>query len=374
MWRNLLLFSLVMLVTFVLPVSEAEAAAQGASEVDDGGDCADRLVGLFPDDCTPYGPGGTSARIAGIRLPDPLPELAVIPLAAPDQDAVPFLVARVVTEDAPVYAHPGEEAYGMPPKRRLGIGFVWVSVMAKTTYEGRDYYQINPDEFVSAEALRIYRPSAFQGVALAEQPQRPFAWILQRVQPSLTPGGDTNAEASPLQRYQLVQIYAEEHPAGEVWYLIGPDQWINQIYVGKVSLTPVPAGVGSDDAWVDINLFEQTLAAYVGDRMVYATLVSSGLPGWNTPVGLTQVWHKVKYGKMSGAEERPDYYFLEDVPWTLYFNQDVALHGAYWHDSFGYRHSHGCVNLAPRDARWLFDWAPETAWVHVQSGENLSTN
>jgi lipoprotein-anchoring transpeptidase ErfK/SrfK len=123
-----------------------------------------------------------------------------------------------------------------------------------------------------------------------------------------------------------------------------------------------------------VNLFEQTLAAYVGDRMVYATLVSSGLPGWNTPPGLFQVWQKVKAGKMSGAENRPDYYFLEDVPWSLYFNQDVALHGAYWHNSFGYKHSHGCVNLAPLDAKWLFEWAPENLWVRVEPGQDLVSN
>jgi lipoprotein-anchoring transpeptidase ErfK/SrfK len=136
----------------------------------------------------------------------------------------------------------------------------------------------------------------------------------------------------------------------------------------------VPPGVPSGAAWIDINLFEQTLAAYVGDRMVYATLVSSGLPGWNTPPGLFEIWNKVLAGKMSGADGRPDYYFLEDVPWTLYFNQDVALHGAYWHDGFGYQHSHGCVNLAPLDARWLFEWAPEAAWVQVRPGEAWISN
>jgi lipoprotein-anchoring transpeptidase ErfK/SrfK len=118
-------------------------------------------------------------------------------------------------------------------------------------------------------------------------------------------------------------------------------------------------------AWVEVNLFEQTLAVYVGDRMVYATLVSSGLPGWDTPPGLSQVWLKVAIGKMSGGYNRPDYYFLEDVRWTMYFNQDIGLHTAYWHDGFGYKHSHGCVNLAPLDAKWLFEWAPEGLWVWV---------
>jgi lipoprotein-anchoring transpeptidase ErfK/SrfK len=60
---------------------------------------------------------------------------------------------------------------------------------------------------------------------------------------------------------------------------------------------------------------------------------------------------------MTGGSPNGDYYYLvEDVPWTMYFNGPIALHAAYWHDDFGYEHSRGCVNLAPHDARWLFDW------------------
>jgi len=103
--------------------------------------------------------------------------------------------------------------------------------------------------------------------------------------------------------------------------------------------------------------------------MVYATLISSGLPGWDTPPGLFQVWRKVEMAKMSGAPLKADYYFLEDVTWAMYFDGAIATHAAYWHNSFGYKHSHGCVNLAPSDARWLFYWAPEVVWVRVQSGQ-----
>jgi lipoprotein-anchoring transpeptidase ErfK/SrfK len=95
--------------------------------------------------------------------------------------------------------------------------------------------------------------------------------------------------------------------------------------------------------------------------MVYATLVSSGLKQWKTDSGLFRIWVKVKLGKMSGREGFSDYYFLEDVPWTMYFNKAFALHGAYWHDRFGFPHSHGCVNLAPKDAKWLFDWTTPAA-------------
>lgn len=75
---------------------------------------------------------------------------------------------------------------------------------------------------------------------------------------------------------------------------------------------------------------------------------------------------------MEGGEvEKGDYYYLQDVPWIMYFNKDVGLHGAFWHDRFGYPSSHGCVNLSPKDAQWMFNWTtpqlpfPDTRYVYA---------
>ena len=83
------------------------------------------------------------------------------------------------------------------------------------------------------------------------------------------------------------------------------------------------------------------------------------------------MWAKWSSGKMSGAyrPDRSDYYYLEDVPWILYYDGARALHGAYWHDHFGLRSSHGCVNLSPRDARWLYSYAGVGSTVVVFSSQ-----
>ena len=47
--------------------------------------------------------------------------------------------------------------------------------------------------------------------------------------------------------------------------------------------------------------------------------------------------------------------FLE-LSYGHYFNGGYALHGAFWHAEFGHVKSHGCVNLAPWDAKALFGW------------------
>ena len=39
--------------------------------------------------------------------------------------------------------------------------------------------------------------------------------------------------------------------------------------------------------------------------------------------------------------------------------------GAYWHNSFGIPMSHGCVNVEPTEAGWLFGWAPTGTVVNV---------
>ena len=58
---------------------------------------------------------------------------------------------------------------------------------------------------------------------------------------------------------------------------------------------------------------------------------------------------------MDGTEVG-DEFDLRDVPYVQYFTEGYALHAAYWHDGFGRPRSHGCINLSPIDAHWLFEW------------------
>lgn len=324
--------------------------------------------------CPEYGPGTTAYRVAHIRLPNPLPQLPLVELKPdPEEELVPYTYAYVRRLPLEIYRHPMEAALGLPPVRILYSGTQWVSVVGQVEYEGRAWIQINANEFVPADALVFGRPSRFQGVALAEQPSYPFAWINRPVRPARVPQGPPDPTAPLYRRYQLITIYAQEYrPPRELWYLIGPDQWVEQKYVSRVTVDPPPAGIPPGARWIEVDLFEQTLAAYEGERMVYATLISSGRRGTWTPSGLFHIWGKFPAAKMSNPDVQdgsPIWYYLEDVPWTMYFHGPYALHGAYWHDSFGFIRSYGCVNLPPRDARWLYDWANvgTPVWVHLTS-------
>jgi lipoprotein-anchoring transpeptidase ErfK/SrfK len=113
---------------------------------------------------------------------------------------------------------------------------------------------------------------------------------------------------------------------------------------------------------VDVSILRQVLVAYEGVRPVYATLVSTGVDGLGDPEkthstvrGRFLVHTKHVTANMSG-DEVGDEFDLRDVPYVQYFTEGYALHAAYWHDAFGTPRSHGCINLSPLDARWLFEW------------------
>ncbi len=118
----------------------------------------------------------------------------------------------------------------------------------------------------------------------------------------------------------------------------------------------------SGKKWIDVSIKKQMLVAYEGRRAVYATLVSSGIGGMGDPAtthatvrGAFLIHAKHVSATMDG-DEATDAYDLRDVPYIQYFFEGYALHAAFWHDDFGKPRSHGCINLAPADAAWLFEW------------------
>jgi lipoprotein-anchoring transpeptidase ErfK/SrfK len=133
--------------------------------------------------------------------------------------------------------------------------------------------------------------------------------------------------------------------------------------------TPEPprTALGNGGArWIDVNLTEQVVVAYEGDKAVFSAPTTSGRPGWETPVGTFRIQRRVENETMVGStllrldtHEIPDYR-LENVKWTQYFTGGgAALHTNYWRPAglFGMPSSHGCLGLLEHHAKWLWDWA-----------------
>jgi len=138
--------------------------------------------------------------------------------------------------------------------------------------------------------------------------------------------------------------------------IVNPDFiWVGQRLIIPLCDGPVPTSTPSPggEKWMDINLSTQTLVAYQGSTPVLQTLISSGTAEHPSPVGTFYIYLKLISQDMSG----PGYY-LPDVPYVMYFYNGYAIHGTYWHSSFGQPMSHGCINLPIPEAGWLYEWAP----------------
>src|SRR5439155_445848 len=129
--------------------------------------------------------------------------------------------------------------------------------------------------------------------------------------------------------------------------------------------------VAPGEKWIDVDADQQILIAYEGDAPVFVTLVSTGIHH-STPTGIYRVRGKDLRTRMQNPAEIPDAagWNVADVPYSMRFRKNFALHGAYWHDGFGRERSQGCVNLSPADARRLYDWvlpAAPPGWTSIES-------
>lgn len=175
---------------------------------------------------------------------------------------------------------------------------------------------------------------------------------------------------------------AKEHDGTDVFYqqvIKSKGEWIenagipifdNQFVVTLPPRLPTPqylsqqvlgshiAADGSEK-WIEVDISDQRLYAWEGDRKVYEFPISSGRLGYDTVQGEFRVWRKVRnQAYRGGSRERGDYYYLPNVPYSLFFHKGYAIHGAYWHNDFGIkRRSSGCVNLKIADAEQLYHWA-----------------
>ena len=148
--------------------------------------------------------------------------------------------------------------------------------------------------------------------------------------------------------------------------------------------TKVLGSSNSSDKHIEVDLTNQRIIAIDGGSELLNFPISSGKWG-ATPAGTFTTWVKLKYTLMKGGSKAlGTYYYLPNVPYTMYFyNEDYqkslgyGIHGAYWHNNFGHPMSHGCINMRPEDAKALFYWAnppiSEKDWGKYASEEDPGT-
>jgi hypothetical protein len=145
----------------------------------------------------------------------------------------------------------------------------------------------------------------------------------------------------------------------------------------EADVAPINPDVDPNEKRIDANLDFQTLSCYEGTNEVYFCRISSGL-GYDpstgqasdklaTPVGnLLTHWKIVSLNMTAGTFQSG--YSTPAVPWNTMISGDgVAIHGAFWHNAFGEKRSHGCINVTPEDAKWIFRWT--TPYVSLAQSE-----
>ncbi|HTJ82267.1 MAG TPA: L,D-transpeptidase [Polyangiaceae bacterium] len=218
--------------------------------------------------------------------------------------------------------------------------------------------------------LRRYPRSAFHGVTLDADLTMPLAFARKTGARRFHMHGDRLEPSSGvIEPRTAVALTGRGREVDGVEYVeTAAHDWAmrGELVIPARAKTP-PKGLSSEGrgTWVEVSTIGGWLVAYERDRPVFATLISAGRGDLkpdktmndfsSTPPGTYAIANKLKTATMR-TDRRPDSVHAE-VMYTQVFHGGFALHGAYWHDDFGERKSAGCVNLSPRDAKWLFDWS-----------------
>lgn len=246
-----------------------------------------------------------------------------------------------------------------PPRGQLRAG-VTVDIYDAARYGGSTWYCIGDPGWVYSGFVRLMAEASKPAPGLARPRSLPIGWVIA---PALNvrarPGtGTDNPPIDMVIHNQPLAILGTYTLGSQPWYGIGEERWVDGLWIGVARATSRPAAITADRRWLAVSLNDQTAVAYEGDRPVYATLIATGMNDTPTPAGIFRTYRQVEAGRISGGNPAwGSYYDLEDVPWLSYFHGGYALLGAYWHDSFGRAHSHGCINLSPYDAWWIYQWS-----------------
>lgn len=130
------------------------------------------------------------------------------------------------------------------------------------------------------------------------------------------------------------------------------------------------ADIITNEKMITVDTGKQMLYAWENGQIVHQTKVSTGMYLTPTVKGSFKIYRKVPLQDMRGPSPYKQYYpsgkyLVKNVPNVMYFYQGYAIHGAYWHNNFGVRASHGCVNVPLASAQWLYDWSGNGTRVEV---------
>jgi hypothetical protein len=291
-------------------------------------------------------------------------------LGSPKNEPMSLRFARIGDRGALAYHTWSKVEQGLPDAE-LQPGF-FVGIVEENISGPDRYYRTTHGLYFLAQDAQVLLPSAFTGRLLEEiepveglSPYLPIGWVyVSNARTSNAPSGPALGNKVP--RLTEVSVLSQQLGRDKLTWFRTHLGWLSERQVRVPSFAPAPEAARNEGQYIDVDTNTQTLVAYRDEKPWFATLVSTGLDATATPKGEFRVWAKLLYSDMDNLDEQTrgddtqfeqNPYAVEAVPWVLFFSGGYGLHATYWHNGFGAKKSHGCVNLSLADAKRLFEFA-----------------
>lgn len=334
----------------------------------------------------------TAAGLFSLLFSDVTKAYADFGWAAPFS-AMPDYEGRVTTEVIDVHAEPGFDAPVVDEYwRDIVLPIKGVDVSEDVNAYNRIWYRIGDGEYVYSGKIQpvltrlnkpVYDHPAESG-SLAEVTV-PFTDARR------TPDDDA--------KFAYRFYYATTHwvvetitneETDKVWYRLRDDKWAEDEYYVLAShlriippeeIEPISPDVPDFLKRIEVRLRDQLVIAFENNRPIYAARAATGARfssgKYYTPDGSFMTFYKRPSRHMASGNLARNGYDLPGVPWVSYITKGgISFHGTYWHNDFGAPRSHGCINLAPQSAKWLYRWTSpvvpyEKEFVHTYVGTHV---
>jgi lipoprotein-anchoring transpeptidase ErfK/SrfK len=310
--------------------------------------------------------------LAGLFLP-PLPRLEAPPDLLTDQQG------RVVEKLISVYDVPSTDGTLVKQYwRDLVLPITALTISDDEEAYNRVWYRIGELGYAYSGGIQPVRTVLNEPVM-----QIPESGLLAEVSVPYTDARwEANEEAKFAYRLYYETTYWVDaaivnEDEQKVWYRIWDDK-LKEIYyvpaqhlriIPDEELTPISPDVPDYRKSIEVRLLQQLVVAYEGRTPVFATRAATGARfrsgTFSTPVGHYQTFYKRPSRHMAAGDIASNGYDLPGVPWVCYITDGgISFHGTYWHNDYGRPRSHGCVNLTPQAAKWLFRWTSPAVPTH----------
>ena len=295
--------------------------------------------------------------------------------------AAPSTQGRMTLSGIGLYKEPAFKAAKLHAYGRDEI----VSITSEVTGEAGNpfntrWYELNGEGYTYSGWVQPveskYQRPAFDIPAAGRLGEVTVPYSITRLQPSLWAKNGYRTYFSTT--HWVIGVSVNEHEKS-IWYEIYDSHLRKTFFVESADMRLVPfdeltalSPEMNGRKYIHVDTATQSVTAYEDNTAVLAARCASGGKGTKTPLGEFLTYHKGPTIHMTndGASGAGRGYDLPGVPWVTFFTgTGVSFHGTYWHNDYGNPRSHGCVNLLPEDAKFLYRWTsplvpPDTQYLH----------